>query len=105
MNIIKRTFYSDPGHAWLKVGYNELVELGIEADISPFSYRDGDDVYLEEDCDVGKYIVASNRNGIGINFDTARTNDESIIRSYDRYYFTTEGDYFTVKTDELLAGA
>lgn len=105
MNFIRRTFYSDPGHAWLKVDYNELVELGIETDISPFSYRDGDDVYLEEDCDFGKYLVAMNGRGTGIVFDTVRSNSDSFVRSYDRYYFTTEGDYFKVKTDELLAGA
>ena len=88
MNVVTRTFYSDPGHGWLKVGYDELVELGIQPDITQWSYRNGEDVFLEEDCDVGKYIVAMNRKGISINFDVSRSNGDSIIRSYDRYYCT-----------------
>jgi len=47
----KYDFYADPGHGWLKVKRQELIELGIEGEISAYSYQRGDYVYLEEDAD------------------------------------------------------
>lgn len=54
----KYDFYSDPGHGWLKVERKELVELGIENQISGYSYQKGDFVYLEEDGDASKFMDA-----------------------------------------------
>jgi len=54
----KFDFYSDPSHGWLKVKRQELVELGIETEISGYSYQKGDAVYLEEDSDAPKFIDA-----------------------------------------------
>ncbi|MBA7607034.1 hypothetical protein ES703_14186 [subsurface metagenome] len=54
----KFDFYNDPGHAWLKVTRKELVELGIEQQISGYSYQKGDAVYLEEDSDAPKFANA-----------------------------------------------
>ena len=53
-------FISDPGHGWLEVPLSELVELGIAQEISSFSYqsKDGNLVYLEEDCDLGRFADA-----------------------------------------------
>ena len=51
-------FITDPGHGWLQVEYSELVALGIERDISAYSYRRGGLVYLEEDEDAGKFFRA-----------------------------------------------
>lgn len=51
-------FFSDPGHGWLKVERRELVELGIENQISGYSYQKGDYVYLEEDGDASKFADA-----------------------------------------------
>lgn len=51
-------FHSDPSHGWLEVNYNDLVILGIVGAISGCSYRNGDTVYLEEDCDATEYINA-----------------------------------------------
>ena len=42
-------FYSDPGHAWLRVPKTEVEP--IKHKISSCSYMDKDNVYLEEDCD------------------------------------------------------
>jgi hypothetical protein len=47
------TFYSDPGHAWLRV---PLSEITAEMGISAYSYRDNKYAYLEEDCDAYKFI-------------------------------------------------
>ena len=43
--------HSDPGHGWLAVKLSEIKMLGIETDISEFSYIKGKTAYLEEDCD------------------------------------------------------
>ena len=52
------TFYSDPGHAWLKVPIADLFRLGISDKISSYSYVHNDSAYLEEDCDASIYIEA-----------------------------------------------
>ena len=46
-------FYSDPGHGWLRVRIEWLIELGIYEAISEYSYvsDSGRWVYLEEDLD------------------------------------------------------
>ncbi|GAI27681.1 unnamed protein product, partial [marine sediment metagenome] len=54
----KFDFYSDPSHGWLKVQRKELAELGIENEISVYSYQKGDAVYLEEDSDAPKFMDA-----------------------------------------------
>lgn len=60
-------FISDPGHGWLKVNTRDLFALGLTpSDFSSYSYRRGDDLYLEEDCDaslfIETYIKKTNRN-------------------------------------------
>lgn len=54
----KFTFYSDPGHGWLAVSMDLIFALGIERDITPFSYRNGETAYLEEDSDMSTFINA-----------------------------------------------
>ena len=44
-------FISDPGHGWVKVPIKLLRELGIAEKITTYSYRQGANAYLEEDCD------------------------------------------------------
>ena len=53
-------FIEDPGHGWLEVPVADLVKLGIENEITPYSYksRDGKLAYLEEDCDLSTYARA-----------------------------------------------
>ncbi len=51
-------FWNDPGHGWFEANYSDLVLLDIHRVISGYSYRKGDKVYLEEDCDATKYVVA-----------------------------------------------
>jgi len=101
MKNIIREWYSDPAHSWLKVKYSELVELGIQSKISPFSYRDGDDVYLEEDCDAPMYITAVNKIlGHAVYFREAEhSNLSSHVRNFDSYFFTVE-----IPKGELIDG-
>ena len=54
----KYDFYSDLGHGWMKVKRAELIDLGIENQISEYSYQRGDFVYLEEDRDASIFADA-----------------------------------------------
>lgn len=53
-------FHTDPAHGWLEVPRADLAALGILHLISAFSYqsRDGQTVYLEEDCDASRFVEA-----------------------------------------------
>ena len=54
------TFFSDPGHAWLRVPLSTLSRLDIRHRISRFSYVSNDlsTVYLEEDSDAPMFFEA-----------------------------------------------
>lgn len=49
---------ADSGHAWLEVSVEELKQLNIVKQITPFSYINGEYAYLEEDLDAGAYFAA-----------------------------------------------
>jgi hypothetical protein len=51
---LKMTFnyHTDAGHGWLEVSLSECLANGLTPeDFSRFSYRSGDALFLEEDCD------------------------------------------------------
>jgi hypothetical protein len=50
------TAINDPGHGWLRVPLVEIALLGIEEQISPYSFIEGSYAYLEEDCDCPLYL-------------------------------------------------
>jgi hypothetical protein len=53
------TWHVDPGHAWLQVHRETLEDFNLSAgDFSEFSYADSHYLYLEEDCDAGKFLRA-----------------------------------------------
>jgi len=58
--MAKYQFVEDPGHGWLGVPMDELVNLGIVDNITPYSYHDTAKgmVWLEEDCDAGTFLRA-----------------------------------------------
>ena len=72
------TMHTDPGHGWLEVDRAELVALGILGDISPYSYQRGDKVYLEEDCDFSRFLLA--KEAIGEHVGTPGAGD--VVESY-----------------------
>lgn len=79
-------YYSDPGHGWLHVKYDELVELGITDKISAYSYRRGNDVYLEEDCDMATFMNAMEAKGITIKLGYINERErDSFIRGLRKY--------------------
>jgi hypothetical protein len=77
------TFYSDPGHGWLKVPRSLVTRLAVE--VTPFSYQRGDYVYLEEDLDAGALVKAARAAGMTVTFNPQHTNRRSRIRSYAPY--------------------
>ena len=66
MANVTKVLHSDPGHAWLAVKLSEIKMLGIQTDISSYSYVKGKTAYLEEDCDAGKFIDAMRAKGIEV---------------------------------------
>ena len=61
MNIKNKTFtfFSDPGHGWLRVSQAACNAIGLSAfDFTRYSYQDktGVQFFLEEDCDAGRFI-------------------------------------------------
>lgn len=58
------TFINDPGHGWLRVPLADIAALGIEAQITPYSFIEGQYAYLEEDCDAPRYLEALTAQGL-----------------------------------------
>ena len=82
---MKFTYYTDPGHGWVKVPRSLLAKLGINHKISTYSYERGDNVYLEEDCDLSHLYQALESRGTPVKLMTSHTNRSSKIRSYNHY--------------------
>ena len=81
----KYQFYTDPGHGWLRVPYSELERLDIADKITRYSYTKGDNVFLEEDCDLSTFMKAKTNLNEKIEIRTINSNRQSRIRSYESY--------------------
>lgn len=79
-------FYSDPGHGWLRVDLASAKAVGLEpSSFSTYSYQQGHWLYLEEDCDAGKFIDAFQaKHHFAPPIKHHNTNRESVIRNYPR---------------------
>ena len=78
-------FHADAAHGWLRVLYSDLVELGIAAAITNYSYQSGDWVYLEEDQDATVYMNAAEAAGWPVEISYAPHVARSCIRGYPSY--------------------
>jgi len=86
------TFYSDPGHAWLKVSGLALLRAGLypSLDFSSCSYWKRDKAgelffYLEEDCDAGIFLAAYyGKNRALPKLKHSNSNGSSRIRGFNR---------------------
>ena len=85
MATIKKVFHSDNGHGWLAVKFSDLKMLGIAADITPFSYVKGKTAYLEEDCDMHRFIEAAKTKGITVDVRSGPQRERSPIRYFQSY--------------------
>jgi len=77
--------FADPGHAWGRFSKANLVKLGIADKISTYSYQNGTNAFLEEDCDLSLLIGALRERGYEIKFNESHTNRQSKIRNYATY--------------------
>ena len=77
--------FADPGHAWARIAKSKLVSLGIADKISTYSYMNGTNAFLEEDCDLSILISALRVRGYEIKFNESHTNRQSKIRNYSTY--------------------
>ena len=82
---MKYRFYTDPGHGWLEVRFEELFRLGIYKNITPYSYSKGDKVYLEEDCDASLFLKVKKERGENVEINHIHTDNDSPIRGYNSY--------------------
>jgi len=58
------TFINDPGHGWLRVPLTDIAALGIEEQITPYSYIEGNFAYLEEDLDAPRFLEVLTAQGL-----------------------------------------
>ena len=77
--------FGDPGHAWARFSKAKLVSLGIADKISTYSYQNGANAFLEEDCDLSVLVVALRDRGYEIKFNESHANKQSKIRNYSTY--------------------
>jgi hypothetical protein len=79
------TFHEDPAHGWLEVPLSLVKSLGLNSQISPYSYVDTNKqlAYLEEDCDATKFIFAYKKEygEESIGFDIKYYDNECFIRN------------------------
>lgn len=80
-------FYQDSGHGWVKIHLDKLKALGIDKDISYFSYTRKQYAYLEEDGDLSILIKACDDRGIVLKFREYHSDRDSKIRNYQSYYY------------------
>jgi len=80
-------YHRDLGHGWLEVKISLLKELGIDRQITPFSYIDtsGKIAFLEEDVDATLLMKTLKNKNITHRFLQIDNGDTSFIRSL-KYY-------------------
>ena len=88
MKTLTLNYYQDAGHGWVKIKLSMLQKLGIIDQISTYSYVRKDNIYLEEDCDLGRLYEALDKAGITLKLkEFCARKKKSKIRSYDSFNF------------------
>lgn len=80
-------YVTDPGHGWIAVPMEILIELGIDTKMSSCSYQRKGIAYLEEDCDAGLFIdtIKNRYDGVELKFNQRHQDSQSVIRTFDRF--------------------
>jgi hypothetical protein len=99
MKTMTLNYYQDSGHGWVKIHLDKLKTLGIDKDISYFSYTRKSYAYLEEDCDLSKLYKACEDKGIILKLREYHSDRDSKIRNYQSYYY---GDPRLIKAVEKI---
>ena len=79
-------YLQDPAHGWIAADIQSLRAYGLTDKVSAYSYRDGDTVWLEEDCDAGLYIRALQSAGIPYRIIETHTNNDAFVRRLPRFH-------------------
>jgi hypothetical protein len=80
----KFDFHYDAGHGWLKVHVYDARDVGLDVeDFTAYSYKHGDHLYLEEDCDAGRFLQAWEKALRKFEFRQIDDGYNSPIRSYE----------------------
>lgn len=80
-------YHQDPGHGWLEVPLEDLIEYGVRNQISSYSYRDGSTAFLEQDRDMILFVNAYRlRHGCEPVMREQVTSKDSKIRKLRGYY-------------------
>jgi len=81
------TFFTDPGHGWLRVPVEFLKTVGLKTtDFSGYSYRYAGMVYLEEDCDAPRFLTACKAQNVVPVIQEDNTNNDSFVRNLPSIY-------------------
>jgi hypothetical protein len=83
--VMKIRFICDPSHGWGEVPISLINELRIGEKISRYSYINGDNAYLEEDCDLSLFLNKMEKRGIKVDFSEEHSNQESWVRNLKRF--------------------
>jgi hypothetical protein len=90
------TFIEDPGHGWLRVPLADVAALGIQDEITPYSFIDNDYAYLEEDCDYGTFMNACRAQNVPV---------PDMKTEYVSYFDRSQPSFTPTKFQERLANA
>ena len=86
--MISIDYVQDPGHGWLAADVQSLRGLGLLDKVTRFSYRDGDLVWLEEDCDGPAYLRSLSAAGRAYKIIETHTRGDAWIRRLPRFEVT-----------------
>jgi len=77
------TLHCDPGHSWGEIKMGDLP-LKIRKTISPYSFKKGNSLFLEEDDDLGKAVAFYKESGVTFSVKYVEYKDDAPIRRYPR---------------------
>jgi hypothetical protein len=79
-------FHIDRGHGWLELP--KVIARGLGKDfcnsISFYSFQDKDNLFLEEDDDASKAMIALKNNGFEITFNEIYHKNDAPCRNFKR---------------------
>jgi hypothetical protein len=80
------TYHTDAGHGWLAVREQDAGDVGLStSDFSRYSFQKANWLYLEEDCDMAKFMEAYKAKcGAFPQLANMHCNGNSSIRRYRR---------------------
>ncbi len=96
-------WYTDPGHGWLRVPLQAVIDAGVAERISSCSYiatahpgglnaTAQPTAYLEEDCDAPAFLAAAGiSHDTAASFPTTHQDGQSFIRRLPSFSFTEGG--------------